>query len=666
MTARGLCLGDLGRLKLVSDPRLAPDGRIAFVQAWLDIAADRTRREVIVLDPRSPADGGVRAPGADTSCPRWSPDGDRLALISSANGSAEPALWRPGSSVLHLLAAIPGEAAQLEWSPDGRALAVTCVLRRGLRGGSAFLHPAGPARLDGEAGLISESRRIFVLATDGSPGREVMTGPGDGWHPRWSPDGTRLAFLARLPDEAGSPSAAQLCLTDVRMPAAPGPIVRLAGPAVSFTWSPSGGDLAYLGPRDGEPADIDCRLFWRPADGSSLAIGTPGDDAPSATELAGSWDRSMGSIVRADDARGSEPPPLLWSAATDRIYFPVADGGEGAIGWAAPHGDDHGTLAGGHRTCLDPSLDPAGQTIAFVSTDPADPGNVHLADLSSGQERQLTDVNSWLGGRLAPTRLVAVAGPDGTRIEGWLTAPDQALTEPSPLVVSVHGGPHYPVGWRFSFEAQRLATRGYAVLSGNPRGSGGYGRDFAAAIRGAWGTPDWADLDRLIDAAAGQPGVDADRIAITGVSYGGYLAMRAITQTGRFRLAISENGISNLLALWGSGAEDVAWLTGEMDGMPWERPEDYVARSPLAHAGQICTPLLLIHAELDQNCPIAQSEQMLAALRQRGGVVALLRLEGEGHLLNLVGRPSRRIARASAVDEWLDRYLRPGPPADYE
>jgi dipeptidyl aminopeptidase/acylaminoacyl peptidase len=251
-----------------------------------------------------------------------------------------------------------------------------------------------------------------------------------------------------------------------------------------------------------------------------------------------------------------------------------------------------------------------------------------------------------------------VRGP----VDGWLTMPAQAESQPCPLIVSLHGGPHYPVGWRFSFEAQRLAALGYAVLTGNPRGSGGYGRDYAAAIRGSWGVHDWADVTRLIDTALARPGIDADRVAVMGVSYGGYLTMRAITLSSRFRAAISENGISNLFALWGAGAEDHASLTAEMGGTPWQRADSYIAASPLTFADRIGTPLLLVHAELDQNCPIDQSEQMLAALRHHGLPVRLLRLEGEGHLVNLIGRPSRRQARARAVDEWLARYLGATPP----
>jgi len=644
----GLQFSDLTRLKLVSDPQLGPDGRLAFVESWLDDAKDVPRRAVLLLGPQNSTGQRISADAADAWCARWAPDGGCIAMISTAGGSAQVALWRPGSPALLPLAAVPGDVTELSWSPDGRALAVACVVREDLAGRPSIVQPGGPVTIDGLPGLIRESRRIFVVGTDGSPAVDVLATADDAWHPRWSPAGGKLAFLASFCAETGSPGPAQVCVTEPDQ--VTGSATALAGPAVALAWSPSGDEIAYLGPRDGEQADLDCRLFRCPADRGAVPV-----------ELAPGWDRNLGSTVRSDDSRGTGSPALLWSAATDRIYFCVADGGHGTIGYAAPRSSDHGVLLGGERACLEPSLDPAGRALAFVSAGPSDPGDIWVADIETGRERQLTDVNNWLADiPMAPTKRIKAVSTDGSRIDGWLTMPDRPSGHPLPLIVSVHGGPHYPVGWRFSFEAQRLAARGYAVLAGNPRGSGGYGAGFAGGIQGSWGSQDWADLECLINAAAGTPGIDGDRIALTGVSYGGYLTMRAITLSRRFSAAISENGISNFLSLWGAGATDASWLSSELGGTPWERADHYVAASPLTLADQIRTPLLLIHSELDRNCPIDQSEQMLVALRQLGRVAELVRLDGEGHLVNLVGRPSRRLARARAVDEWLDRYLTSG------
>jgi dipeptidyl aminopeptidase/acylaminoacyl peptidase len=195
------------------------------------------------------------------------------------------------------------------------------------------------------------------------------------------------------------------------------------------------------------------------------------------------------------------------------------------------------------------------------------------------------------------------------------------------------------------------------VLTGNPRGSGGYGRAFASAIRGRWGSDDLRDVYSLIDSACQLPDVDHERLALTGVSYGGYLVLSAITETRRFRAAICENGISNLVALWGVDDDAGVWLARELGGSPWERPDLYLAASPITRADRAQAPLLLVHADLDHSCPIAQSEQMYAALRCVGREVKFLRLHGEGHLVNLVGRPSRRLARAQAVNSWLNQHL---------
>jgi dipeptidyl aminopeptidase/acylaminoacyl peptidase len=640
----GQRLDDLERLILVSDPHVSTAGVVAYVRSWLDPAADMTRRAVTLADLEGVTQE-LPLGGANAWCPRWSADGAQLAVITAMAGSAQAAIWPIGSPAIRPLARVPGDVVELDWSPDGESLAVTSVAREGLDHSAGTLHPAGSGRLDGSPGLVRQVRRVFVLPADGADGYEIAAGmAAEAWHPRWSPDGASLAFLAS-PGGSEAGGETQLCVAAA--PASAADVLRVASRAVAFTWSPCGTELAYLAPREHEFSDVECRLYLcKP----SCA------DPP--VEIACDWDRSLGSTVRGDDSRGTETRAPLWSAATGRIYFSVADGGEGTVGWAAPDSGEYGILLGGQRCCLELSLSPDGLSIPFVSTDPGDPGTICSLSLDTGTEHRLPGVNAWLDqGLRARTRQVGARSHDGVRFEAWLTLPEDTEAAP-PLVVSIHGGPHYPVGWRFTFEAQRLAARGYAVLAPNPRGSGGYGRDFATSIRGRWGTVDWEDVLSLIDAAVAEHSLDGNRVAVTGVSYGGFLSQHAVTVSNRLRTAISENGISNLLALWGSGAEDPSWLTAEMGGTPWEQADTYVRASPLTAAARISAPLLLIHAELDQNCPIGQSEQMLAAVRRCGGHAELLRLDGEGHLVNLIGRPSRRFARSRAVDEWLDQHLR--------
>jgi hypothetical protein len=121
----------------------------------------------------------------------------------------------------------------------------------------------------------------------------------------------------------------------------------------------------------------------------------------------------------------------------------------GTIGWAAPDSGEYGVLLDGYRCCLEPSLCPDGLAIVFVSTDPSDPGTVCIADLDTGAELRLPRVDIWLDHQLRTrTTQVTALRHDGVRLEAWLTLPDDSEADPPPLVVSIHGGPHYPVGHR--------------------------------------------------------------------------------------------------------------------------------------------------------------------------------------------------------------------------
>ena len=427
------------------------------------------------------------------------------------------------------------------------------------------------------------------------------------------------------------------------------------GPSSAFAWSPDGDQLAYVAHRHGEAADVNYHL-WR----ASLADGATVD-------LTNELDLSVGAPVRADDPRGRSAV-VAWSKVSGRIYFEVADGGRGPIRWVGADGRSgsllDGTLLDRRSVALSPSSAVEMALIALVVTTPESPGDIFVLDEFDVEPHVVSASNPWLTEvELPRTDAVYAHSTDGVEVEGWLVRQELAVAADAalPLVVSVHGGPHYAVGWRFYFEHLRLAAQGYAVLAANPRGSLGYGEHFSAGIRGDWGGQDWLDISALVAVARQQPHVDPDRVAITGVSYGGFMAQWAISRTNSFRAAISENGISNFLAVWGTPKGAAAVIENAFGGPPWRHADSYVSRSPLCGADTVSTPLLLIHTEEDRNCPIAQSEQMYLALKGMGQEVELLRLPGEGHLVNLIGRPSSRLARADAVDAWLARYLLGAP-----
>jgi dipeptidyl aminopeptidase/acylaminoacyl peptidase len=199
----------------------------------------------------------------------------------------------------------------------------------------------------------------------------------------------------------------------------------------------------------------------------------------------------------------------------------------------------------------------------------------------------------------------------------------------------------------------------------NPRGSSGREEEFGRAICGkplggtGWGSVDLDDVLAVADhATTSYPWIDAGRVGILGGSYGGYLTSWAIGHTDRFKAACAERGCYDMLTM--EGVSDAAGAFRTWIGATHlEAPELYVEMSPIAHAREIATPLLLIHSENDLRCPIGQADQMFVTMRMLGKEVELVRFPGESHELSRSGSPAHRRQRAEIILEFFGRHLAP-------
>ncbi|HET8587890.1 MAG TPA: S9 family peptidase, partial [Candidatus Limnocylindria bacterium] len=232
-----------------------------------------------------------------------------------------------------------------------------------------------------------------------------------------------------------------------------------------------------------------------------------------------------------------------------------------------------------------------------------------------------------------------------------------------PLIVQIHGGPHAMYGHAMFHEMQLLAARGYAVALGNPRGSVGYGEEFAATTCGRWGESDMPDVMAMLDAALALGWVDEDRLGVTGGSYGGYLTNWIVGHTDRFRAAVTQRCVANFHSFFGTS--DIGYDFGEHEfgGVPWADSAKLLTYSPISYADKITTPLLIIHAEQDLRCPIEQAEQMFTALRYLDREVEFVRIPEENHDLSRNGTPSRRLARLHHLTGWFEQHM-PACPGD--
>ena len=232
-----------------------------------------------------------------------------------------------------------------------------------------------------------------------------------------------------------------------------------------------------------------------------------------------------------------------------------------------------------------------------------------------------------------------------------------AAKGPYPLIVMSHGGPHSATGYSFDFKKQYFAANGYFVLDTNFRSSTGYGDAFKWATWGAWGTKDGEDVVSGIDYVLKRHPIDAKRVGHTGHSYGGFMTNWLITQyPDRFAAAITGAGITNWTSDYGN-ADIYRTKETEFFGMPWDPAarDVMIRQSPLSHAGNVKTPTLFVHGEVDQRVPYEEGEQMYFALKRRGIPARMIQYAGQPHGIaghwNNVHRMLNELA-------WWNQYLK--------
>ena len=323
------------------------------------------------------------------------------------------------------------------------------------------------------------------------------------------------------------------------------------------------------------------------------------------------------------------------------------------------------TLNGGDR-CLTPGLlsadcfDVRGGRLAVIGFQGLKLQELYCVE--DGDMKQLTHRNETVMKELkvSPPVHFTVDNGEGLMLDSWYLKP-QPYEEGRkyPAILDIHGGPKTAYGAVYFHEMQCWASRGYAVIFTNPRGGDGRGSEFAD-IRGKYGTVDYQDITAVLDwAAENLDFIDADRMGVTGGSYGGYMTNWIITHTDRFKCAVSQRCISNWISF--DGVSDIGYTFG-VDQQGGSGPlTDITAAwnaSPLKYVNDVGTPTLFIHSEEDYRCPDEQAFQIFTALRVRGIESRLCYFLGENHELSRSGKPRSRLARLREITQWMDRFLK--------
>ncbi|MBC7895527.1 MAG: S9 family peptidase [Cytophagaceae bacterium] len=659
---RPMTIDDIMDLKNVGAVQVSPDGsRILYsISAWEHPAAKDTSkgdrhemRSHVWVVRRDGSDNRQLTFGErGESAPQWSPDGKYISFVT-ARGTAtgdegpRPQIWlmfADGGEAFQLTTARDG-AAGYAWSPDAKSIVYLTTDSLSRDAEARARRRDDPKVYEGDMRMS----HAWVVDVASKKASKVTSGAFTvAGTPTWSPDGTRLAYLARP-------------TTLIRDERREGWIVTVATRATEKIAGSANTTL------QGTPV-------WSP-DGKTLAFGAISEDwKPNAD---GMYPRSLRNTtmflydVASKQVKSAAHPSLdnnvggmRWSKDGTRILLSVQDHVYSNL-------FEYTVATGQYRRLTEgllvrgPSFSDDERTVAFAMDSPKSPADVYVTDATFANPRKVTTVNPQLAQlALGEHEVVTWKSPDGWAVEGVLLKPvGYTPGKRYPLKVDVHGGPTgaHTNGFKANWGSpgQFYAGQGWAVLYPNPRGSTGYGEKFMRGNIKDWGGGDYKDIMAGVDELVKRGLADSTRLAVTGWSYGGYMTGWVVSQTGRFKAAMMGAGLSNMESMYGT--TDIPGYIGTFyDGMPQldgtitnKSLEFYRSKSAVQYASKVTTPLLMLHGGNDERVPIGQPMEYFRNLKDRGKTVDLVFYPREGHGL---GEYYHQIDKIRRENEWLTKF----------
>nr|HRC54233.1 S9 family peptidase [Bacillota bacterium] len=432
-------------------------------------------------------------------------------------------------------------------------------------------------------------------------------------------------------------------------------------------WSPDGSKIAFVGTDGSHGSSTTNNLWVLPVEGfleqidkrESFSAPTPLSMCD-ARNLTREMDRPVGNFVSCDMSYIGEDVPFAW-IDDNSLFLLVCDKGATGLYEAVFNQDSEKYEA--TRLWSDPlknalALRVGGNRTLLQIGSPSQTDNLYLLnrDEKGSSLSVLYESNLWLDEiDLGNCERFVSKGDEGWDIDGWLIYPSgYERGKRYPTVLFIHGGPHGVYGSSFMFQCQIFASLGYAVVYANPRGSQSYGQDFAYACVGDWGGSDFKDIMAAVDHVVDMGIADPNRLFVTGWSYGGFMTSWTVTQTDRFRAAIAGAIISDRYSMYGT-TDIPLFMEHHCAGLPWETRDNYFERSAIAYVENVKTPIMFIHGEGDLRCPISQSEEFYLSLKRLHKTAVMVRYPGEFHGFT---KPSHKFDRFERMLAWFDYYAK--------
>src|SRR5690348_4450905 len=657
---RAIQFDDLIAMHRVSDPQISPDGKwVAYVVSTPDMQANHSVSDIWLVPTTGGAERELTRGGSD-SRPRWSPDGKKIAFLSSRDGAQQVyviSLYGGESSRLTLLST---GADNEVWSPDGKWMAFVSSVYPDCKDDDCNKSRDNAASKNAVKAHVAERllyrhwtawadgkrSHLFVIPANGSgapmdlsPGADYDVPPFNLGAPEaiaFSPDSKELCFTANTDNDEALSTNGDLFTVPVEGGAAPKRITSNKGDDWGPAYSPDGKWIAYRSQTTpGYESDR-----WQ-----LLILNR---DTGEREDLTSDFDRNVETYEWAPDSR------TIYFQAEDRAEMPIYSILVSAGSKPTP------VVAEGFNAEFALSAD--GKEIAFSRSSLTYPAELFSAKSDGAGAKQVTHQNSALVEQLdmSAAEPFWFEGAGGTKVEGLLVKPPHFdASKKYPMLFLIHGGPQgaWDDEWGYRWNPQVMASPGYVVVMVNPRGSTGYGQKFTDEIQGDWGGKVYEDLMKGVDyAVAHYPFIDARRLAEAGGSFGGYMTDWIATHSGRFRCLISHAGPYDLTSMYGS-TEELWFVEHDLEGTPWTNPEMYAKWSPSTYAGELGkfrTPTLVVDGELDFRVPYTQDLEFFTTLQRQGVPSKLVIFPDEGHWIL---KPQNSKFWYQTFLGWLAKYL---------
>lgn len=656
---RPIAFEDMFAMGRVADPHISPDGRwVAFVVTTYDIEKNRGNSDIHLVS----VDGKEHrqltyAPGGDFH-PRWAPEGNRLAFISTRNGSPQIYLLDlEHGGEARQLTHLPTGVNSFAWSPDGKFVAVETEMY------PDAATPEETARRDKErekskvkARLIDhllyrhwnrwregKYNHVLVVPVDGGTAVDVTPGAydtppislGSAHDYVWSPDGQEICFVRNAD-----------------------PIVAVSTNNDLWVTSPGGGEIKQITTNpandNGPRYSPDGRYI------AFMAMKRAGFESDQQDLML--YDRKTGQFKNLTETLDRYVSEFVWAPDGRSLYFVVPHHGRYRLYRVRLGKNRLELLLEGHYlTALD--VAPSGKFLILARQAVNQPTELYRFDLRSRKLRQITHINSKRLAELAmnPLEDYWFIGANNDSVHLLMVRPPHFdPNKKYPLLCLIHGGPQGAWGddFHYRWNAEMFASPGYVVIMINFHGSRGYGQAFCDAVSHNWGGWPYEDIMKGTRWAIDHfDFIDPQRVGAAGASYGGFMInwIEGHNDEGLFKVLVCHDGVFEQVSMFGS-TEELWFPIWEFNGRPWDKGSLYQKWNPVNYVKHFKTPMLIVHGENDFRVPYTQGLQVFTALQLMGVDSKLLYFPDEDHF---VTRPQNARLWWATVHKWLARYLNP-------